>query len=162
MITLEKLKSVLRYDANTGVFTRLIATSNNTHAGGIAGCVGKNGYVYLALFGKKYLAHRLAWFYSTGSWPVGDIDHIDGNRSNNVWGNLREATRSQNLCNMTTPRTNRSGVKGVRWFHRTHKWSAQVQLEGKAKHLGYFANIEDASVAVRNYREKVHGAFAKH
>ena len=90
--------SLLKYDPETGVFTWLADRAHNALAGCIAGSRLSSGYCQIKVGGPLFYTHRLAFLYMTGRWPSAEIDHIDHNRGNNAWGNLREATRSQNLA----------------------------------------------------------------
>ncbi|EOC1198696.1 HNH endonuclease [Cronobacter sakazakii] len=93
-LELAKLREALYYNPETGNF------SSRNHAGIRIRClIANNGYIFVSWRGKKYAAHRLAWFYYHGKWPKEDIDHINGNPSDNSIRNLREATRAQNSHN---------------------------------------------------------------
>lgn len=105
MITHDKLIQKLNYNPDTGEFTR--------PNGKIAGSLHKEGYHNIMIEGKKYLSHRLAWFYMTRTWPVNCIDHVNRNRTDNRWVNLREATRSQNQMNSKLRVTNKLGIKNI-------------------------------------------------
>lgn len=88
-------------------------------------------------------------------------DHIDGDGLNNKRSNLREVSAQENSQNSRMRIDNRSGVKGVSWYQSSRKWQARVALNGVDMHLGYFADIEDARVAVESARSKFHGDFAR-
>lgn len=154
MINQKELKTALHYDPQTGFFTWAINRSN-VKAGSIAGAMRKNGYIQIGLAGKFWLAHRLAWLYMTGAMPLDQVDHIDGNKSNNAWGNLREATTKQNGENLKTLDTNTSGFRGVVYYKRTNKWMAQVQHHKKNFCLGYFCTAEEAAEAARAKRAEL-------
>lgn len=157
MLTLERLRSLLSYDPQTGVFTRLRGVRGFA-AGTEAGTFHKNsGYVHLTVDGKKYRAHRLAWFYVHGEWPE-EIDHANGVRSDNRLTNLREATRSQNNANMAPRIDNASGSKGVSWDGRTKSWRSYITQDGRQKHLGRFG---DKGAAIAAYRKAAGFAFGE-
>lgn len=161
MLTLNRLKELLYYDAETGLFTRKVGRSGpNARAGDIAGCDNGQGYVRIYVDGVPYKAHRLAWFYMTGEW-VDEVDHRDTDRSNNRWDNLREATRSQNRTNCAAYRNNTSGYKGVSFYKRTGKWKAQIQKEGRKISLGYFETPEAAHAAYIDAANRLFGQFAR-
>lgn len=153
----ERLKELLSYDQSTGLFTWLSRTSNRVSVGDIAGSAGKLGYVYIRLDGVRYLAHRLAWFYVTGEWPSNNVDHIDGNPSNNRLGNLRNVTQSGNLQNQRRAHSgSTSGVLGV--YPSRKRFTASIKAEGKKKHLGQFDTKEQAHAAYVNAKRVFHEA----
>lgn len=130
MITADHIRSVLSYDPDTGVFVWVKHTKRPDLVGKIAGGFANTGYRVIAIRNKKMLAHRLAWLYMTGYWPKEHIDHIDGNRQNNVFANLREVTRSENLQNMRHPtKANKSGFLGV--SAHQGKWRVQLMTNGQ-------------------------------
>jgi HNH endonuclease/AP2 domain len=134
LISHEELKRLLRYDPETGVWTRL----TGYRRGRRADSPDRQGYRRVRPPGKSYGAHRLAWFYMTSTWPVNDIDHKNGVRDDNRWENLRAATRSQNIANSKLGVRNKSGLKGVSWWKRTGKWRALIEVENKPIYLGLF------------------------
>lgn len=155
MISQEILKTILSYDSNTGLFTRI----SGPKAGSVAGHLRKkDGYVMIGVLGRSMQAHRLAWLYVYGFWPS-DIDHKDRNRSNNAISNLREATQSQNNMNTGLGASNTSGFKGVTWNRSSGKWQAQAKLNGKCHYLGLFPSAEGASLAYQDFCRRNHGDF---
>ncbi len=162
MLTQTKLKEILHYNPDTGIFTWLIAPSRSTTIGDIAGTYLKDGGIQICIAGKLYKAHRLAFLYMDGIFPVDYIDHKDTIRSHNWWSNLRKATFSNNMHNVTLRKDNTSGVKGVTWCKTYSKWLARVRLNGKYKHVGYFDDLNKAEIAIRRVREELHGEFANH
>jgi hypothetical protein len=130
-------------------------------SGRVAGGINHEGYVRMRVDGRKYLAHRLAWLYMTGNWPVGEIDHIDRNRSNNKFSNLREASDAQNRANSKA--SNSLGVKGV-YFTKNNKarpYAASITVGKAHKHLGYYNTIDDASAAYKRAACEHFGEFAR-
>jgi hypothetical protein len=87
------------------------------------------------------------------------VDHIDNNKLNNNVNNLRWATITENNRNKVLSSRNTSGVKGVMWLQKRKKWKAQVKIDGKSKHLGYFDNLEDAKKARQNEANRIFGDF---
>lgn len=131
MVTVERLKELLAYDPVSGLFTWRTKLK-----GLVAGTLTSDGYVSIGLEGKRYYAHRLAWFYMTGVWPTEEIDHRDRARSNNAWSNLRQASKSQN-------KHNRAGAKNI-IPTKSGKWLVYMKLEGQAKTFGTFACFGEA------------------
>lgn len=147
-ITHARLKELLSYDSDTGIFTRRVRTSNRIQVGDVAGTLTNFGYVSITLDRARYQAHRLAWLYVYGRWPAQDIDHINRLKSDNRIANLRDVSRQVNMLNIDLQTNNTSGVTGVSWHKATNKWRAEITLEGAQKHLGLFDSFDDA-VAVR-------------
>ena len=155
------LGEILRYDPQTGSFTWLVSLSNRAPVGSVAGVIAKNGYRYIAIDGRKHLAHRLAWFYVHGVWPADQIDHIDCVRSNNALSNLREANTSNNAANGLLRSTNKSGYKGVSWDAEKRKWVAGVKKNYKRHVLGRFDDPYEAHLAYVAGANRLHGEFAR-
>lgn len=160
MLTIERLKEVLSYDPETGLFTRLIDVGSRGKAGDIAGGVTDRGYLVIQIDGKTYRCARLAWFYMTGRWPI-EADHEDLDRGNNRWTNLREATRKGNVCNRKLGSRNTSGFKGVSWSKLLGCWIATIGFDGKKKYLGSFDRADDAHAAYCVAAVEHHGEFAR-
>lgn len=129
--------------------------------GTVAGFKNWKGYTLLFVQGKKYRAHNLAWFYVYGEWPDRQIDHKDGNPSNNAISNLRLATRSQNQFNRRKQRNNTSGFKGVYWIGHMNKWLAKAVVRGKQHHLGYFHDAKEAHAAYCEGIKRLHGEYGR-
>jgi hypothetical protein len=159
-MTQSDLKKILHYDPDTGIFIRLISKGGNAK-GTIAGNLRDHGYVRIVVGNKKYYAHQLAFLYMTGVIPK-CIDHIDRNRSNNRWSNLREATVSQNLMNSKKRKNSKSKYKGVSFHNRRIlKWAARINVNKKEYILGYFKTQEEAAIVYNKAATKYFGEFAK-
>jgi len=161
MLSQQQLKELLHYEPITGVFTWLASTASRNKIGDIAGGKTSLGYTHIRIFGKLYLAHRLAWLYMTGCWPTKYIDHKNGTRDCNIWDNIRECTQSQNAFNVCARSNNKSGFKGVSFHKASNKWLASAKINGKSKHLGYFLTAENASAAYQSFAKMNHGEFFK-
>jgi hypothetical protein len=152
--TQENLKEMLEYDPHTGLFKWKVKKSHIVFPGRPAGCLNKFGYMRIGIGGKSYMAHKLAWFYYYGTWPITDTDHINRERADNRICNLREATRSQNTLNTKTHRNHTSGVRGVDWVKNCQKWMARIQVNGSRQTIGLFRNLDDA-IKAREEAEKL-------
>lgn len=154
------LYRLLFYDADTGQFVwlarpremfqsdRIFNSWNAKLAGQIAGVASKrDGYLRIGLLGKDYLSHRLAWKMHFGTDPTGQIDHIDGVRTNNRIANLRDVTNAENQRNAKRPLNNTSGVVGVAWHAQRQKWRARITVDGVTRSLGLFQSHSDATAA---------------
>lgn len=159
MLSQSRLKEVLHYDPDTGVFTWLVKLGGRHNIGTIANSVDGKGYIRIQIDGRRYRAHRLAWFYVYGNWPKNNIDHRDRNRKNNRINNLRDRTQAENMRNTGMRPDNTSGYKGVTWDKVNQKWKAQMQVDGRMKFLGRFSKIKDA-VSARNAAEKTIKGYA--
>jgi hypothetical protein len=158
-LTQARLKELLHYDPLTGVFTRLVATSNRIKVGDVAGSFDAYGYRRIMVEGKSYKAHRLAWLYVRGIWPANMLDHRNGIRTDNRIDNLREATSAQNGANTGKRSDNTSGFKGVCWNKHVGKWLAQIQIRSRMRYLGYFTTPEEASEAYQAAAKEYHKEF---
>ena len=118
-----------------------------TQVGSIAGCTTPQGYRYVQFDGRKYAVHRLIWLLEFGFFPEQTIDHIDGNKLNNKVQNLRDVPVKQNCENKGVQANNKLGVRGVSYKPSKKKYVAQIQNNGKNKHLGCFDTIEAAKQA---------------
>lgn len=158
-LTHEFLLSILSYDPESGQFIWRVRRSR-TPAGSVAGIVD-DGYVRIKICHKMYRAHRLAWFYVTGKWPVAEIDHKDLNSINNRWTNLREATHSQNNANRRKRPNGKSLFKGVGWNIRKRQWCAKITINKKSNVIGYFDDELAAHAAYRAVAIIEFGEFAR-
>jgi len=156
MLTQERLKELLHYCPETGVFTR-IARIQSINIGDIAGGVTSYGYWSILIDYKHYQAHRLAWIYVNGMWPKDYIDHINGIKNDNRIINLREANKSQNGQNKKKAHKNTStGLLGASFHKITGKYASQIKVNGKSKHLGLFKTPQDAHQAYLTAKRQLH------
>lgn len=128
--------------------------------GKIAGGLNNRGYCRLSVKGKSYLAHRLIWTLMTGEDAPETIDHIDGNKSNNRWANLRESDTSTNNMNRSMHKNNTSGVKCVSWSKHQQRWRVQIGFNKKYYTFGSYIDIEEAKAVADRERKRLHGEFA--
>ena len=153
-LTQERLMSLVSYDAETGVFTWR-STSRNRKAGAVAGSL-QNGYVRISIDNKIYAAHRLAWLYTHGCWPSGEIDHINRVRNDNRLCNLRDATKEINTQNASVRVDSPYGIRGVTKHKYSNKYRARIQANKKAILLGLFDTPEEAASAYAAAAAKLH------
>lgn len=157
MLTQERLKELLHYDPDTGLFTRIKRTNCRTQIGEIAGYFNNHtGYWLISIDNGRYYAHRLAWFYVFGKWPEHDIDHINTNKVDNKLSNLRDVSRQINKQNRKKAQSNnKSGLLGVKKY-RSDYYTARIVINGKEKHIGCFKNPIDAFNAYVEFKRKYH------
>ena len=151
----ERLRELMHYDPETGVFTRLVRTSNRVKVGDVAGSLSHYGYLEFQLYGKLRKAHRLAWLYMTGEWPTGEIDHRNTVRTDNRFCNLRDVTTLGNQQNRRSANKNSlTGFLGV--SPKRGKWKAQIRAGGVLRHLGTFETPTAAHQAYLQAKRKLH------
>ena len=162
MLTQSRLKKVLYYDANTGDFIRLVSTNNSVKVGDIAGSKDVScGYIKIAVDGKRYLAHRLAWLYEYGEFPDTGLDHINRIRYDNRISNLRLADKVVNGRNCKLNCKNKTGISGVSFHSRDKKYYVTIGLNMKIKHLTVTKDFFEACCA-RKSAEVKYGYHENH
>jgi hypothetical protein len=124
-----------------------------------AGRRHSEGYRTVSVNGKFYFEHRVIFAMTHGRWPVGEIDHINRNRSDSRPENLREATRGQNGFNKPVRKDSKSGIKGIRWHKVCQKWQAKISVSGRDIYLGVHDDLEFAKFVYQCAAEKYHGQF---
>lgn len=146
----ERLKEVLHYNPETGIFTWLLKKAG-VPFGKRAGCLddkgNASGYRNIVIDQRKYSEHRLAWLYMKGYFPENDVDHINRDPADNSFQNLREVSRQCNIRNNGMSKRNKSGITGVTFDKELEKWRAAISVNYKYKHLGFYENKIDAAYA---------------
>jgi len=158
-VTQEYLKELLKYDWDTGLF--IWTSRRSMFAGKIAGTTDNDGYIKITINSRRFFAHRLAWLYVNGKWPSREIDHINGDPSDNSIENLREATRSQNRANIRYHRNNKTKTKGICYvkYGLTYKWRTSVMANGRRSY-SFFDTKEEAQSAYNKEIVTLFGEFA--
>jgi hypothetical protein len=159
-LTQERLKELLDYNPDTGIFTRAKQVSN-VKVGDRAGRVTPLGYLRIKVDGRAHMAHRLAVLYMNGHFPPDQTDHINGKTLDNRWCNLRCVSRAVNYQNKRRDKRNTSGVTGVYWHSRDLVWHASIGVNGKFIHLGNFKTWFRAAIA-RKKAEIKYGFHPNH
>lgn len=164
MLTVERVRELLNYDPETGLFTW-------KHSRGTARKGNLAGYARTTQQGKTYwvirmdrvshLAHRLAWVWMYGTVPEDQIDHVDGNGTNNAIANLRTVSLSENMKNKRKQANNTSGVTGVSWEKNSSKWEVRIMIGGKSVYFGRYADFQQA-VSIRKKAETLYGFHSNH
>jgi hypothetical protein len=174
MIDTDTLRKLIDYDPDTGALTwkrrtaelhpndQARRTFNARYDGKIAFTSDDaGGYKIGTIFGSTQKAHRVAYAIFHGSWPRGEVDHINGIKDDNRILNLRDVTKSENMKNAALSKRNTSGHAGVWWDKSRNKWLANICDNSKMINLGRFADKEDA-IAARNAAEKKLGYHENH
>ena len=155
-MTQDELKKILSYDPETGLFHWRIKPSKRFTAGMQAGS-SVNGYIRIHTNGRQYGAHRLAWLYIHGVEPEHQIDHINGNPSDNRIVNLRQATALENAQNIRRPQKNDShGNLGVTYDSKKKLWRTRISVNGTRKYIGKFKTQEQAAQAYLEAKRTMH------
>lgn len=170
----DQVAALIDYDPNTGALTwkrrpleafsclRECNRWNNRYAGTPALASYKKGYLSGTLLGRFAFAHRIAWLIHHGEWPLGEIDHINGDRADNRASNLRVVSSQGNNRNRKTPNNSTTGIMGVyRDTEQPHKWRAAISMRGRTQIIGRFDKIEDA-IAARKAAEDRLGFHPNH
>lgn len=162
MITQDRLKELFEYLPGSGDMVRIKAVPG-TRIGDKASYIAHNGYMKLTIDRKSYPVHRLAFLYMTGQYPESgvDVDHIDHNRANNKWSNIRLVSRQENMRNAKRSKANKSGYTGVGWCKQQSQWYASIMISGRHKKIGRFDSLIDA-VAARIRANKLYGFHHNH
>jgi len=172
-ISPEYVRDVLIYTSDDGLFRwrnrpiehftspRVWAMWNTKYAGALAGSLESRGYLQITLGRRLRMAHRLVWAYVHDRWPVGELDHINGDRADNRIANLREAPSGENSWNHAVRRDSSTGVTGVSYHKDTGKFAAYIGEGGGLRHLGLFLTVEDAVRARKQAEAETFGAWAR-
>lgn len=153
-LKIEKLKALLDYEPHTGTFKWRVSRKGGAIRGDQAGSVYDNGYRYIRVDNCKYFAHRLAWFYTHGTWPQNQLDHRNGNRDDNRIANLREATHPQNQQNRSSAISRSAGLLGTRL--KKGRWEAAITSDGVRHYLGRFSTTAEAHAAYLKAKSRLH------
>jgi hypothetical protein len=141
-LTAEQVRELFRYDPETGDFYRL-NPAGRSPVGIVPPCINGEGYRRISILGRLHSAHRIAWLYMTGSWPQNWVDHINGDRTDNRWSNLRDVTPRRNALNRKRSNSNNlTGVRGV--FFCSGRFRVQLKLDGTKRSLGSYVTLEEA------------------
>lgn len=159
MLTYEEVSELLEYRPEIGgscLVWKKDVGNGKIKAGSAAGYTQKNGYVYVKIKRKLYRSHRLVWLLVTKNWPKDQLDHIDGVKTNNVIGNLRECNSHTNQQNRVKKYNSVTGYIGVAYDKERNKYLATIGYNGKRYNLGRFSTPEEAHVAYLEAKSKFH------
>lgn len=161
-ITQDNIKKWFLYLPDQGIFIRKISMNTQAIEGTIAGARTKNGYILISVGLERIYAHRLAFFYMKGYWPE-TVDHINRNKLDNRWENLREATYSEQGCNKVQDYKAMSGYKGVYYSrNKDFPWRVEIRKDNIIHRFGSYKTLEEANEVAIREREKLHKEFCNH
>lgn len=150
-------RELLAYDPDTGILTWKVTRSIRVRQGAPAGHCRPHGYSYVCVNRGQYPSHWLAWLIHYGEWPATELDHINGQRSDNRISNLRTVSRKQNQNNQRRAHSrNKLGVLGVSYCEKWHKYTASIGHNRKKIYLGGFNTIEEAHNAYLKAKRELH------
>ena len=153
----ERVRELLNYDPETGVFTWRVQRGGIASPGSIAGGITENGRRLIGVDGINYFANRIAWLYMTGEWPKGEVDHWDTDPSNDRWSNLRDVSRQVNQQNARKARAdNKTGFLGVSIGRRGVGFLARIFVNGKTECLGTYKTAEEAHAVYVEAKRRLH------
>lgn len=157
-LTSARLRALLSYDPKTGEF-RWLVSRPNTCIGAIAGKLSAKGYREIRVLGAHYRAQRLAFLYMNGSLPAADlvVDHINGERADNRWCNLRLLSGAENQQNRKLTSRSRTGRLGVALVKDKY-FVANIRIKGVVHYLGCFKTLDAASSAYSQAKDRLHPA----
>ena len=170
-LTAQLIRSLLDYAPETGMLTwkprppemfpsgdrwhtseQMAHIWNAKNAGKEACACVDGGYKQGGLFYNKLKAHRAAWAIMTGEMPKGQIDHINGDGTDNRWTNLRLVDSTGNARNQKRHKTNKSGHTGVWWDAKRRKWTVTIYIDSKPNRFGRYDSLEEAAAYAREQR----------
>ena len=154
VISAQEVRDLFNYDSETGLMTRKLKRGK-CFVGDAVGSADMHGYLTVRVGVRSYKVHRIIWLHAYGHWPSGDVDHINGERSDNRLSNLRDVCRASNLQNQRKAKNNKStGVLGV--YPDKARFCAKISINNKSKHLGMFDTVEDAHAAYVAAKREMH------
>ena len=173
IVSPETIRELLDYDPDTGVMIwrkrapelfgseKAQKTWNSRFEGKAIGARHTHGYLKACVNYEQHYVHRLAFAHYHGRWPENEIDHINGIRTDNRIGNLREVTRVENLQNqkLGSLRSRPDGLLGAHWSKDRNKWVAHIMVEKKSYHLGVFDDKREAQAAYLRAKLKLHSGY---
>jgi hypothetical protein len=156
----EMTAEIVRYEPDSGRIFWLNSERPKKNGQETGLFINAHGYRSMPFKGCIYLIHRLAWVYMTGAFPARQIDHINHDKLDNRWANLREVTSAQNQQNRKPRRNSKSGMLGVAWSSTSQTWFAQICHNRRVKNLGSYKTPHEAQAAYLKAKAETHDYWA--
>ena len=164
MITQKLVKKIFDYNPENGEFVRVLRMNKSREWVSCktkpSSTCAKRGYTKIGIDGVTYYTHRLIWFWMTGKFPHGVVDHINGDQTDNRWSNLRVVDFSDNVKNTGLQKRNKTGHTGI-YINENNKYVVNITLNRKTHYLGCFATLNEA-IIVRKKAERENGFHLNH
>lgn len=161
-ISIEDVRQWLRYDPDTGHLWWIQRPGGKASMDAPAGTIRPDGRRQVKVCGRAFKAHRICWALHYGQWPDGDIDHANGNPSDNRVTNLRDATKTENNRNQKKRAGCSSGLKGVTWDKQWRKWRANIRVNKRLIRLGAFDDEYEAHLAYCQAADEYFSEFKRY
>ena len=179
-LTYDEISKLLKYDPETGKLFWLPRPvemfSGARYGGASATCkiwntrhankealtsLTPKGYMHGGIHRRLYSAHRVAWLLHSQRWPIGQLDHINGIKTDNRILNLREVSVAENQRNRPIQKNNKSGFCGVSWHSHKGQWAVRINSDGRTITVGYYSDLQEA-VEARSQASIKHGYHPNH
>lgn len=160
-ISISLLRDYFNYDPASGEIRWKKSPHHKVKAGDIAGFIEPRGYRVLQFKKTLWKGHRIALALMNNEFPNGEVDHIDGNPSNNRFENLRVVDKSQNQMNRAVSKNNRSGIKGVHFCESKQKWVSRISVGKNRIHIGGFNSFDEAIQKRKQFEDEFYGQYAR-
>lgn len=141
----ELIRKFYSYNPDSGEFTHRLPL-HEAREGDVPGYIGNHGYIACSVGGTEYLVHRLIWLYMEGNLPE-MVDHINHNKLDNRWCNLREVNNTENTKNCSVSKNSVTRVNGVSFMESKGKYRAYLMVNRKHIHIGLYDTVEEAAEA---------------
>ena len=152
-LTVETARRVFNYDPDTGLLTWAIQANSRALIGDEVGKISNRGYRVTKYKRKDYSVHRIIWLIVHGKWPTGQIDHINGEKTDNRIENLRDVSLRENLCNQKRHREGR--LPGAYYDKNMRGWRAHIRINNVYVYLGMHPTEKEANAAYMKARAKL-------
>jgi hypothetical protein len=149
--TANRVRDLFDYNPQTGALIRKRTVSNNAKSGDIVGWRNSDGYLNVRVDNVSYKVHQIVWLHVTGTWPSGVIDHINRDKKDNRFCNLRDTTVQTNNINKGPRKDSKTGIPNVTWRDRDKRFYVACRRNGKQNYGGSFTSLEGAKAFAEKF-----------